>query len=365
MIALSAYAFLIIDAVAQGKSKAPSLFDIFSIDSIALLAKYAFAQIILGVVAGVLIALLGKFVLLITVVMIVLYAIFPASALLLATQKNLSSAINPVEIYSLIQNMGSGYLILYGLSIALLSLIVYTPIALFSITDPRTLLVSVSASLSLTTCALSAMAGYAIYQYQLALGYSAIEEDTKKIYNKQLKSQQLIARANAYVIEGRFAEAIEMLAKAAIEQPDNFDIKRRTNALMAHVHHEKLNDYSRQLIIELIEKNQVARACDVFLDTIASDKLFHIDDVNVCFALIEPLYTRGHYKPAINLIVRLAKLQRDFPKLAEAYLTAARIYVEHWALPDKAEPYIKYLLKTPGIDGGIRQAAERLERTLQ
>jgi hypothetical protein len=129
--------------------------------------------------------------------------LIPASLICLALDKTLGAALSPDQVGSVIQAMGWRYLILW----VFLFILWQSPdwvIYMLSKGLPEVVLIPVAALLfgyfSVVMCA---MMGYAVFQYQVALGYVAVDEEAPSGFPaEEYRRRRALADAEVRLKEG-------------------------------------------------------------------------------------------------------------------------------------------------------------------
>ncbi len=159
--------------------------------------------------------------------------LIPASIIRLALDKTLSAALSPDQVGAVIKAMGWRYLILW----VFLFILWQSPDAVVYMLSsglPRVVLMPIAALLfgyfSVVMCA---MMGYAVFQYQGALGYVAVDESAPRgVPAEEYRRRRALADAEVRVKEGQSAQALEVLAKALDVAPNDLKLNERFHQLL-------------------------------------------------------------------------------------------------------------------------------------
>lgn len=277
------------------------------------------------------------------------YIVSLASVMLLATSRSLRTALNPVELASLIGKLGWTYVAMF-LVISLISAGPGYIVGLLAgqgeqLSQLRVLWVQAGLAASFTyfNIVTFALMGYVLYQRQGELGYFALEEAEEAPDERELE----LAQADIFLREGRYEDAARFLAAAMEEYPDDLDIRERYQRLLvARGEREKWLQHTPRLLVQLLNARQDRRAAEVYLELLGVESGYRPPQLQVRLLLAKELFRMGRHKPAAFLLHNAHKEWPGNPELADAYFLAAKVYAEGLNEDRKGLQLLQYLTRT-------------------
>lgn len=337
---ITRYGFLILEYCSEGRTEPPTLNETFGSAGFEVLFQQVVVQVVFVVFMVAVSRLNSAF--LDAVALALVIFVTPASLMLLATEKSISSAINPEAILHLIRGIGWAYLLLY----AFLFLLWGAEAAVFEVfaqeISPQYFFPAfVGVTLYFMMVAYSLM-GYVVFQYQAELGFVA--EDAQAREKRRNNLDPVDARVDVLVKEGRYDKAVEALSKQVRAQPASVR------------HHEKL----ARLLLAMNDREQALAHAQVYMDAVHKlgdesrlyflygdyEKLntqFMPESPGICLALAHQLYRRGKFVQTCHLLANLHKRAPSFPDIPEAYLLIARALFDGLKDAYKAAQYLKFI----------------------
>ncbi|NQD96107.1 hypothetical protein HP532_25935, partial [Pseudomonas sp. CrR25] len=214
------YFHSVIEASSQADWQAPSLLSAFSGEGFSLFFK----QLAVFLIAFAALWLAADFdsEALYWTVNIALLLAMPASIIRLALDKELGAALSPDQVGQVISAMGWRYLILC----AFLFILWQSPswmTYMLSSGLPQVVLMPIAAFLfGYFGVVMCAMMGYAVFQYQGALGYVIADEEGLAAYPApEFLRRRALAEAAIRLKEGQSGQALEALTLALEREPDD------------------------------------------------------------------------------------------------------------------------------------------------
>lgn len=366
LVVCTRYAFAIIENTSMGKNTPPSLWIMLSPDPDNLFIKQIvvfFVAVLAMIVAG----YTGSALINLSVLAFVTLAI-PASILVLAVEKELAAAINPVLLTQIMIKMGLGYFVLY-VFLNIISGGPYFVFGYFSEYIPESIYMPAYVGATVYFFFASAnLMGYALLQYQKELGYRAeLEEDVAAAEGTVTAvNAQTFNELNILLIEGRYDEALALLKRSTDEYPNDLQLQLRYHKLLAEMGiKDELASRSNNLIEKLIAVNSITSAALVFLNTIKAVPEFKPESANSLLKLSEFFHERGQPRNALSMLSQLIKQHPDYPDMGKLYLKIARLYAEDLQQPDKALQVINHIQKNPNYGETEKQEAAKLAKALK
>ncbi|HEX5056666.1 MAG TPA: hypothetical protein VFX02_09230 [Gammaproteobacteria bacterium] len=363
VVACARYAYAIIEHSCMGRTTPPGLSILLTRDPENLFFK----QIVVIIVAGFAMAAAGMAG---AIVYFLAYAFvslaLPASILVLAVQKRLQSAINPLLLTELMTKMGSGYLVLF----VFLQILGGGPYYLFEYFHswiPES--VYLPALIGVTvyfTFASAHMMGYALLQYQKELGFRAeLEDETVVVETDDRINPQSLNQINLLLIEGRFDEAYDLVKRSAKQYTSDLALQQRYHKLMAERGlKDELRLHSGGLIEQLVAANSVPNALTIFLNTLKALPEFKPESALTMQRFAELFEKRNQHRNAASMLLQIIKHYPDYKDMPQVYLKLAQLCAKELQQPDKAKQAIAHILAQDSWSIHIKQEAEKLLKIL-
>jgi tetratricopeptide (TPR) repeat protein len=280
--------------------------------------------------------------------------IFPASIILLAATRQSLTALNPIAIMSLISSIGAPYLLVCFLTEALFNFPDYIR---YLIKDSITgffhdaITNSLDAYFSLVV---SALLGYAVYQYQKELGYVSISDDEYHLDVNAFEKKKELSTIKILAHEARYKEARDLLLSAINKDHENIELNDLLHRLLITTGDlESLSIHTLNCIEFLISKGYTGKAASYYLDTQHKIASFQLDKPDTSVKVAEALFEQGKFKETLFLLKDLHKRFPEYGFMFNAYFLVARAYAEGLHDKDNALKMLDYLsskfLKNPRI----------------
>jgi tetratricopeptide (TPR) repeat protein len=366
LVVTARYFYAIIDHTSQGRTTPPGIGSLLMGDPDNLFFK----QIVVFFVAGAAMSAAGA-----TGSMLISLLVFafvtlalPASILVLAVEKKLVSAINPLLLTDLMTKMGSGYLVLY-VFLQILGGGPYFVFAYFIEYIPQSIYLPASIAIMVYfSFACGHMMGYALLQYQKELGYRAeLEDDEINVVETDDRiNPQTVNRINLLLIEGRYDEAYDLVKRSAKQYQRDLVLQQRYHRLMAERGlKDELRLHSGGLIEQLVASNSVPNAATVFINTLKVLPEFKPESAFTLSKFAELFEKRNQHRNAQSMLLQIVKHYKDYKEMPRVYLKIAQLYANELQQPDKAKQAVAYILAQDSWSIHIKQEAEKILKTIQ
>lgn len=321
------YLHSVIEAVSLGSNDAPGLGEAFDLSSLGAFLR----QLAVFVVAAVLLWLAADFdnPSLFWVVNVALVLVLPASVIRLALDKSLGAALSPVEVGQVIGAMGWRYLILCVFLFILWQSPNYLA-WLLGFGLPKVVLMPVMvALLGYFGVVMCAMMGYAVFQYQGALGYAVAGDDLVQGFPEaEWRRRRALAEAEVRVKEGQGGAAVETLAAALRQDPEDLRLNERYHQLLYGLNEREACLAHLAGYLPLATRLNPQLAAGALLDARQLQADYLPDDPLVCERIAEVLLQRHKAREALSLLRNLHQRFPRYPQIPRAYLLAARGFAE-------------------------------------
>ncbi|HEY3488333.1 MAG TPA: hypothetical protein VGL10_09720, partial [Gammaproteobacteria bacterium] len=290
----------------------------------------------------------------------------PASILVLAVEKKLQSAANPMLLTQLMIKMGSGYLVLY-VFLQILSGGPYFIFEYFSDYIAESIYIPAYTGVTVYFVFASAyMMGYALLQYQKELGYRAeLEEESNVVDSDDRINPQTVNRINLLLIEGRYNEAYDLLKQSARQYPDDLQLQQRYHKLMAERGmKDELRLHSGGLIERLVDANSIPNAAAIFLNTLKVIPEFKPESARTLHKFADLFEQRKQPRNAVSMLLHIPKYYPDYKELPQVYLKVAKLYANELQQPDKAKQTVMHIMGQESFPSAVKQEADKLLKTM-
>ena len=336
------YSFAIIEQRGSGATTPPGLGEVLSSDQDHLFLKQIAVLFLMGVIVGLAYqvgelvgVLVGGF---ITLAM-------PASTMLLAVEKSVGRALNPLAQLSLMTAVGWPYVLLW-FCVQIISAGPYYGFELLSGTLPDILLMPLLVAISVYfTFVLYTMLGYVLFEYQHELGFeSAVDEDP--LTPEEFEKAKALGEVAVLIKEGDYIRARTSLRKALDVVRDDMELHQSYHKLLMLLDDDSALTNHAQFFIELAQrKNMLSKAVPVVLDVQTRVPGFQLDNTKLALDLARLLQQQGKHRAVVRLFHNLHKTKGDDPHLPAAYLVVAKIFHEYVNDDAKAKALVEFVLK--------------------
>jgi hypothetical protein len=237
--------------------------------------------------------------------------------------------LSPDQVGSVIQAMGWRYLILW----VFLFILWQSPgwvVYMLSTGLPEVILIPIAALLfgyfSVVMCA---MMGYAVFQYQGALGYVAVDDEAPSGFPaEEYRRRRALADAEVRLKEGQSGHALEVLAKALDVAPNDLKLNERFHQLLFGLAARERCLRHLAHYLPLAARLNPAQAATALLNARQLKPDYLPDDALVCERVAEALLQRHKTREGLSLLRNLHQRFPDYPHIPRAYLLAARGFAE-------------------------------------
>ncbi|WP_250461514.1 tetratricopeptide repeat protein [Microbulbifer litoralis] len=336
---VSRYNLLVIDTLAHGNLEAPAFGDALDGNSAPLFAKVIGMTLIAGFV-GYQFAKLGQGAL--QLYSIALSLLAPAAMIVLALERSLRAAINPLKLLQFTLVIGWPYWLLWLATSTISAAPGYLVQIVASKLPLWALMPVVAAVTSYFYIVTSAMMGYICLSRQQRLGLTA-ELDDGDDYLEEAEFNRARALADAQILmrEGDFKAARRALVEALRRYPDDAALNEHYYRLLLATQDKKaLRELGPHLLDKFIRMNRAHKAAELYL---ATEPLPTIDKSHLRHGLAEALFRQQKYRPAAQLLVNLHKEDSDYGRLDAAYLLLAQIYLDGFNREDMAKKLLAFV----------------------
>ncbi|WP_020208302.1 tetratricopeptide repeat protein [Gilvimarinus chinensis] len=279
-------------------------------------------------------------------VAIFIAAAYPASTIVLASEKNLLQAINPITILGVMAAMGVGPYVALWVLTALISLgpslvgyFLYPHIP-----APWLLPAAVGVGCYFAIV-IHALMGYALFQYGDELGAPLADEEPHLEEDAFVRARGLGAIT---VLEksGDYARARQALRELLDIYRDDVTLHRRYQDILLHTDDTdalaKHTDYLANLLLEAGNKKE---AVDLVEQTLAKHPQYRVAHLPTASALAKAQEKAGRFRSMVTVMANLHQRVEPDEAVAEIYTRLAKALAGPLGKPAKARALAAYTLK--------------------
>lgn len=362
-LALFKYTYAVINHTAEGHLKPPPIAVAFSGSGFNIVLL----QFLVFVLMGGLVASAGMVggPLLMMLAMAFVVLALPASIMVLAMERSVGAAVNPMNLAMLISRIGSPYFLLYGYLI-LLTLasgaaqdfaVNHFP---FWVSQPLAGFLN-----STFTLILFHMLGYLLFQYQEELGFASdLQDDLEpQDQHQRDRSARFDADIDMNLKDGNY-DRVESMLKEALKRDRNNPqrIGQLHQLLTARNDVTELYRYHPRILALLADRNDGDAMASLLDNLQTADPQFRLDDPELAVRCARTLYHRGQFKQTLRLLQDFHKRFPDSDQLAQAYLLVAQALANGLNQWEKATAFLTFIQKRCGNDPLHAQIGAYLEQ---
>nr|WP_284709368.1 DUF4013 domain-containing protein [Marinobacter sediminum] len=348
-LALFKYTYAVINYTAEGHLKPPPVSVAFTGSGFDIVILQLLVFVLMGALVTTAAMLGGPILMLLALAFVVLA--LPASIMVLAMERSVGAAVNPMNLALLISRIGSPYFLLYGYLI----LMVFASGAAqdFAVNHfPFWVSQPLAGFLNSTfTLILFHMLGYLLFQYQEELGFAAdLQDDTEgQDLSQRDRSARFDADIDMNLKDGNFDRVQTMLKEALKRDRDNsLRIGQLYQLLTARNDTTELYRYHPRLLGWLADRNDGDGMATLLGSLQRAEPEFRLEDPELSVRCARTLYHRGQFKPALRLLQDFHKRFPDSEQLAPAYLLVAQTLANGLNQWEKATAFLTFIQKRCG-----------------
>ncbi|WP_049722234.1 tetratricopeptide repeat protein [Gilvimarinus polysaccharolyticus] len=332
MAVLIKYGFAIITERGQGNRIAHTLSQVLSNDPDHLFLRQTVMMIAMGAVvyfASDVNQTLGL------LVMGFITLALPASIMVLAVEKSVRCALNPMALISFMMIIGWPYLLLWFCSQAItVGPYILSDFFIGSGKDQAPpgifTLIALNFLMFYFSIVLYTMLGYVLFEYQHELGYNTVIDDDNDLNEKDFIKARALGEVAVFISDQKYPEARQCLRQALDAVHNDIELHSRYHKLLMLLDDtEALANHAEYLVSVLMAEQQVARAVGVVLDAQSRLATFKISKTDTAVAIAQLMVEQGHYRNVVRLFHNFHKHQPNDPLLPAAYLLVAKTLIEH------------------------------------
>jgi len=340
------YGFAIITERGKGSSTAPDLAQVIGGDSEHLFLRqmlFMFVMALAVVFAGRVTPLLGL------VVLAFFTLALPASIMMLAVDKSVRRALNPMALTSLMLTVGWPYWLLWFCCQCILAGPYIIASVVIGDAEHGPAGVGTFLAINFITVYFSVvfytMLGYVLFQYQHELGYNPDNEDDSDLSHDDFIKARVLGEVAMLVSDQKYQQARHSLRSALDAVKDDTQLHQRYHKLLMLLEDDDaLSNHGEYLIGLLMAERQTAHAVSVVLDIQSRLPAFKLTQTDTALTLAKLMVAQGHYRNAVRLLHNLHKHQPNDRLIPAAYLLVARTLSEFLGDAKNANAIVRYTL---------------------
>lgn len=345
-LALFKYTYAVINHTAEGHLKPPSVSVAFTGSGFNIVILQLLVFIVMGGLVGLAASVGGPLLMLLALAFVVLA--LPASIMVLAMERSVGAAVNPMNLAVLISRIGTPYFLLYGYLILLL--LASGMAQDFALTQfPIWLSQPLSGFLNSTfTLILFNMLGYLLFQYQEELGFAAdIQDETSDMdMHQRDRSTRFDADIDMNLKDGNY-DRVQGMLKESLKQNrlDPVRLEQLYQLLVARNDAIELYQYHPRILGWLADRNDGDGIASMLNMLELAEPGFKLDDAELAVRCAQCLYHRGQFKLALRLLQDFHKRFPESEELAPAYLLVAQTLANGMGQWEKASAFLTFIQK--------------------
>ncbi len=336
------YGLKIIEFRGRGVSTPPGLGEVLGGDEHHLFFRQMALFFMMGVINGLAYYLNAALGVLVT---IFITLAMPASIMILAVEKSVRRALDPLALIRLMFTVGWPYLLLWLCTQIISAGPVYALEFLLQVL-PGALVLPVIVGISVYfTFVLYTMLGYVLFEYQRELGLDT-EIDDDHMEPRDFEKARALGATRVLIKEGDYARARTLLRKALDAVPDDVELHQHYHRLLMLLDDDQALVNHATYFVELAARQQqLSKAVPVVLDVQQRVPGFQLADTRLSLDLARLLELQRQPKALVRLFHNRHKTHADDPLLPDAYGLVARVLYESLNEDAKAQALLNFLLK--------------------
>lgn len=271
--------------------------------------------------------------------------ILPAALMILAIDRSLSRAMNPLLLLSMVRPFLRDYCIFYAMALILTTFFwnTFNTLVVASAGLGLGLLWYLGAVAAIYAC--YAMLGYLMFYYQYELDNSFVVDRGPILDKSAYEKLRALADSDVLVAEGRLDDARHVLRAAMSSADKDLGVHRRyQEILLKKDDAEALVNHSNYYLALLLRSSDVKTASQVYRAVAKRLPEFLPDEEKVRLQLAQQLYKELDYQGAVVLLRAFHERYPNSNLIPQAYLLAAEILHEHLSDSHRGAMLLRYVV---------------------
>ncbi|UTF59951.1 lipopolysaccharide assembly protein LapB [Gilvimarinus sp. DA14] len=283
-------------------------------------------------------------------------AAYPASTILLASEKNLLHAVNPLNLLGLMLNMGLGPYVALWVLTAIVSL---GPSAVGYYLYPQIaeswLLPAAVGVGSYFAMVVHALMGYALFQYRDELGM-AVGTDQPHMEEGEFVRARGLGAVTVLEKSGDYGRARQVLRELLDVYRDDLSLHRHYQRILLNLDDtEALAKHTDYLAALLLQANQNKEAVALVEQALAKCSEYRVSHLATARDLARAMDKAGRYEAMVRVMANLHKRVPPDDAVAEVYARLAQALAGPLQKPDKARALAAFTVKAYPKAPQVRQ----------
>ena len=271
--------------------------------------------------------------------------VLPAALVILAIDRSLTRAINPLLLLSMVRPFIRDYCIFYVMALILATFFWVTFDILLAISAGLILSLLWYLGVFTAVYACYAMLGYLMFYYQYDLGNSFVIDRGEMLDKGEYEKLRALGDSDILSAEGRFEEARHILRTTMDSVDKDLAVHKRYHTILLQTDDvEAIKNHTVFYINLLLQYNDIKAASKVYRATLQRLPDFLPNDPAVRMALAEQLAKELDYQNAIMLLKGFHEIFPQSALTPEAYLLAAKLLHEYLHDSHRAAALLKFVV---------------------
>ena len=345
MCAQTKYMYSVIESTSVGELSPPSLSVAFSGGGLVLVFQQLL--IVLAIIGIVFLASSWFGDGWAWIAMVVALLVLPASVMILATEHQISQALDLTRLIGFIRALGWPYFVMYGYILLLLLGMGAAQAFVMEHFRPALAFTITGFVASYFLLVIFFMMGYVLFQYQHLLGGVLVETTFMSPADKAvLTDKQAQAEIDIALKEGRYELAITSLLDLFKRKPhDKIALNRLFKLLLETQKWELLDKKSRPVLQLLLETGRIKEIRQMLRGLYKQRSGFEVRDPELALHLSQSLYHAGEYRLLLRILRDFGNRFENAEQEPEVLELSARALANGLHNAEKARIYLRYLQK--------------------
>lgn len=334
------FSFAIIEKRGNGDAEPPALADVIAGDEHHLFLR----QIAVFFGMGAMIYFAGRIGEWLAIVVSVFLAFaMPASTIVLAVDKSVRRALNPLVLLSVMMAIGLPYLLLWFCTQIISAGPSYILVWLADFLPEPVFLPVLAAIVVYFVLVLYTMLGYVLYQYQQELGYTTTAAESE-MDAQAFEKAKALGEVAVLIQDGQLERARKVLRASLDSQRDDIELHLQYHKLLIALgDKEALANHCQYFVDLCVSRKAVQQAVPVLLNVIKHVDGFKLEKSDSALEIARRLSLQGQHRPLVSLLKDWHLHSPDDPILPEAYALLARSLYEYFGDEEGARAAANYI----------------------
>lgn len=335
------FSFAIIEKRGNGEAEPPELADVITGDEHHLFLR----QMAVFVGMGLMVYMAGRVGEWLAIgVSIFLAFAMPASTIVLAVDKSVRRALNPLVLLSVMMAIGLPYLLLWFCTQIISAGPSYILIWLSDLLPEPVFLPVITAIVVYFVLVLYTMLGYVLYQYQQELGYTTTASESE-MDAQAFEKAKTLGEVTVLIHDSQLERARKVLRAALDSIRDDLDLHLQYHKLLIALgDKDALANHCQYFVDLCVSRKTVQPAVPVLLNVIKHVEGFKLEKSASALEIARRLSMQGQHRPLVSLLKDWHLHSPDDPILPEAYALLARSLYEYYGDDQGARSAANYIM---------------------